>query len=163
AGEDEHPNLALAGVVDRAPQFDQRLEVDGVTAFGPIDGEDDVAPAVLRPDHGSSTATTSPSCTLSSGATRSSATVPARGAVTGISIFMDSRMTSSSPSATRAPTLVRTCQTLAVISARTSVMAGDGTQARRSARNGNRARTAATTAGSTSATSTVSPPAADAS
>ena len=49
-------------------------------------------------------------------------TVAAWGAVTGISIFIDSRMTSSSPSATTAPTSVRTCHTLAVISARTSLM-----------------------------------------
>ena len=74
------------------------------------------------------TATMSPSCTTSSGATRTSLTVPAHGAVTGISIFIDSRIMSSSPSPTDAPTSVRTCHTLAVISARTSVgMAGHTT------------------------------------
>jgi uncharacterized membrane protein YeaQ/YmgE (transglycosylase-associated protein family) len=69
----------------------------------------------------------SPSCTTSSGATRTSRTVPAHGALTGISIFIDSRIMSSSPSPTDAPTSVRTCHTLAVISARTSVDMGGQT------------------------------------
>src|SRR6185503_2705600 len=79
AGDDERPDLPLPCVVDGAPQLEQRIEVDGVAALRPVDGEDDVPPAVLRPDHGSSTATTSPSCTLSSGATRNSTTVPSNG------------------------------------------------------------------------------------
>jgi len=49
-------------------------------------------------------------------------TVPPRGAVTGISIFIDSRMRSSSSSATSAPGVVLTFHTLPTSSALTSVM-----------------------------------------
>src|SRR5262249_48466724 len=124
AREYKCPRLLGAGVVDRGAQADEGFVVHRVAPRRPVDGDDgDDAPPV-DVDHGSRTATTSPSCTLSSGATRTSVTTPSFGAVTGISIFIDSRITSSSPSATCAPTSVRTCHTLAVISARTSVMAG---------------------------------------
>src|SRR2546421_5231639 len=73
---------------------------------------------------------TSPSFTWSSGTTRSSATVPATGASTGISIFIDSRMAMVSPVATVWPTSTGTCHTLAAISATTSttgaLLSGDG-------------------------------------
>src|SRR4051794_24190847 len=67
------------------------------------------------------TAMTSPSWTTSPSPTRSSVTVPASSAMTGISIFIDSRMTSVSPSATVSPWATTTFQTLATISARTSL------------------------------------------
>ena len=44
--------------------------------------------------------------------------------MTGISIFIDSRITSSSPSATICPSSTTTFHTLAVISALTSCMRG---------------------------------------
>src|SRR6266516_5710150 len=70
----------------------------------------------------SRTTRTWPSLTTSPSFTRTSLTVPARGAVTGISIFMDSRMSSSSSSATCAPACVLTFQTLPTSSALTSVI-----------------------------------------
>src|SRR5947207_3017325 len=70
----------------------------------------------------SSTTRTWPSLTTSPSFTRTSFTVPARGAVTGISIFIDSRIRSSSSSATCAPTCVLTFQTLPTSSALTSVI-----------------------------------------
>src|SRR2546430_3070893 len=81
----------------------------------------------------------SPSCTTCSGSTWSSRTTPGVSVTTGISIFMDSRMTISSPSATICPSSATTCHTFAAISARISAMAGDvirehrqmGTPARR--------------------------------
>src|SRR4029450_9577630 len=81
----------------------------------------------------------SPSCTTCSGSTWSSRTTPGTSVTTGISIFMDSRMTISSPSATICPSSATTCQTFAAISPRISAMAGDvirehrlvGTRARR--------------------------------
>src|SRR5438270_422562 len=70
----------------------------------------------------SSTTRTWPSLTTSPSFPRTSRTVPARGAVTGISIFIDSRTSSSSSSATCAPTWVLTFQTLPPSSALTSVI-----------------------------------------
>src|SRR3989442_2933570 len=70
----------------------------------------------------SRTTRTWPSLTTSPSFTRTSLTVPARGAVTGISIFIDSRMSSSSSSATWAPGAVFTFQTLPTSSALTSVI-----------------------------------------
>src|SRR3954454_5548354 len=67
------------------------------------------------------TAITSPSWTTSPSFTRSSDTVPEPSATTGISIFMDSRITSVSPSSTASPCATTTFQTFATISARTSV------------------------------------------
>src|SRR5256885_3977879 len=67
------------------------------------------------------TAMMSPSLTWSFGATRTSVMVPATGASTGISIFIDSRIAIVSPTATVWPTVAGTCQTLAAISAGTSV------------------------------------------
>src|SRR5439155_20163598 len=61
--------------------------------------------------------TTPPSTTLTA------VTVPPCGATTGISIFMDSRMTIVSPSATSAPGATSTFHTLATISASTLAMA----------------------------------------
>src|SRR4029453_17246371 len=58
---------------------------------------------------------------LSPSATRTSATRPARGASTGISIFIDSRISSTSSCSTCAPTVVSIFQTLPAISALTSV------------------------------------------
>src|SRR5947209_8733500 len=69
------------------------------------------------------TAIRSPSWTWSLGATLTSVTVPAVGDSTGISIFIDSRMATVSPSAMVWPGSTWTCHTLAVISARTSVTA----------------------------------------
>src|SRR3954470_4577575 len=63
----------------------------------------------------------SPSWTTSPSLTRSSETVPAASAITGISIFIDSRMTRVSPSSTLSPWETTTFHTLATISARTSV------------------------------------------
>src|SRR6185436_17303196 len=65
----------------------------------------------------------SPSCTVCSGATCSSRTTPGISVTTGISIFIDSRMAISSPSATIWPSSTTTCHTLAAISARISCMA----------------------------------------
>src|SRR5437879_11411712 len=70
----------------------------------------------------SSTTRTWPSLTTSPSFTLTSLTVPARGAVTGISIFIDSRTRSSSSSATCAPAWVLTFQTLPTSSALTSVI-----------------------------------------
>src|SRR5437016_1329885 len=70
---------------------------------------------------------TSPSFTWSSGETRSSAKVPATGASTGISIFIDSRIAIVSPTATAWPTSAGTCHTLAAISATTSTTRAPGT------------------------------------
>ena len=64
----------------------------------------------------------SPSWTTSPALTFTAATVPPVSVSTGISIFIDSRTTSSSPSATVCPASTRTYQTFAVISARTSVI-----------------------------------------
>src|SRR5438876_8319376 len=75
----------------------------------------------LRRFH-SRTTRTWPSLTTSPSFTRTSLTVPARGAVTGISIFIDSRISSSSSSATCAPGSVFTFQTLPTSSALTSVI-----------------------------------------
>src|SRR5512144_688813 len=63
---------------------------------------------------------TSPSCTRSPSATCSSRTLPEDYATTGHSIFINSRMTRVSPSATASPWLTTTFHTLAAISARTS-------------------------------------------
>src|SRR5437660_8213095 len=75
----------------------------------------------LRRFH-SRTTRTWPSFTTSPSLTRTSLTMPARGEVTGISIFMDSRMSSSSSSATCAPGCVLTFHTLPTSSALISVM-----------------------------------------
>ena len=100
-GAGEHQHACVGGSVDRSQQVVERLGVDGVATLLAVDRDEDDRAASLGVDHVSSiTAMTSPSCTWSSGATRSSATVPDTGASTGISIFIDSRITSSSPSAT---------------------------------------------------------------
>src|SRR5207302_5420364 len=70
----------------------------------------------------SRTTRTWPSLTTSPSLTLTSLTVPARGAVTGISIFIDSRTRSSSSSATCAPGCVVIFQTLPTSSALTSVI-----------------------------------------
>src|SRR5207249_5421983 len=75
----------------------------------------------LRRFH-SRTTRTWPSLTTSCSFTRISLTVPARGDVTGISIFIDSRTSSSSSSATCAPGWVFTFHTLPTSSALTSVI-----------------------------------------
>src|SRR5215470_4777021 len=62
----------------------------------------------------------SPSWTTSPSPTCSLARVPASSARTGISIFIDSRMTRVSPSSTWSPSVATTFQTFATISARTS-------------------------------------------
>src|SRR5205085_5967254 len=67
------------------------------------------------------TARTWPSLTTSCSLTRISLTVPATGATTGISIFMDSRITRMSSSSTVSPGLASTFQTLPTSSALTSV------------------------------------------
>src|SRR5216683_621335 len=69
----------------------------------------------------SSTTNTWPSLTTSASLTRISRTVPARGAVTEISIFIDSRIRSTSSSATLSPGLAVIFQTLPTSSALTSV------------------------------------------
>src|SRR4029453_1627434 len=61
--------------------------------------------ALMAPPH-SSTATTSPSWTVCPSCTLISLTAPARGASTGISIFIDSSTITASPAATRAPGFV---------------------------------------------------------
>src|SRR5260370_10888470 len=65
----------------------------------------------------SSTTTVSPSCTVCPSRTRISFTAPARGASTGISIFMDSSTITGSPAATLSPTLAVTWKTTPVICA----------------------------------------------
>src|SRR5215472_8699615 len=70
------------------------------------------------------TAMTSPS------ATWSRVSVPEASASTGISIFIDSRMTSVSPSETWAPSAATTFQTFATISARTSATRGSSPRLR---------------------------------
>ena len=62
----------------------------------------------------------SPSWTTSPSLTAISATTPADSASTGISIFIDSRITSVSPSSTLSPLAATTFQTFATISARIS-------------------------------------------
>src|SRR5260370_248014 len=71
----------------------------------------------------SSTTSTWPSLTTSVSLTRISFTVPARGAMTGISIFIDSRMRSVSSSATWSPGFAVIFQTLPTSSAFISVIA----------------------------------------
>src|SRR5215469_533893 len=66
----------------------------------------------------------SPSWTTSPSATWSRVSVPELSASTGISIFIDSRMTSVSPSETSAPSAATTFHTFATISARTSATHG---------------------------------------
>src|SRR5690242_6171664 len=66
------------------------------------------------------TATVSPSCTVWPSLTLISFTVPARGASTGISIFMDSSTMTGSPAATASPGLVETWNTTPVMWALTS-------------------------------------------
>src|SRR4029450_12179935 len=61
--------------------------------------------ALMDPPY-SSTATTSPSWTVCPSCTLISLTAPARGASTGISIFIDSSTITASPAATRSPGLV---------------------------------------------------------
>src|SRR5258708_2096898 len=65
----------------------------------------------------SSTTTVSPSCTVCPSRTRISFTAPARGASTGISIFMDSSTITGSPAATLSPTFAVTWKTTPVICA----------------------------------------------
>src|SRR3989442_511918 len=89
-------------------------------------GVDDLARTVLNLDTDrklahSSTTNTWPSLTTSASLTRISRTVPARGAVTEISIFMDSRIRSTSSSATLSPGFVVIFHTLPTSSALTSV------------------------------------------
>src|SRR5438105_4372092 len=107
----------LAEVEDEA----QRVAVDEHCV-----GVNDLGRAVLDLDldrqlaH-SSTTSTWPSFTTSVSLTRISDTLPARGAVTGISIFMDSRIMSTSSSATWSPGLAVIFHTLPTSSALTSV------------------------------------------
>src|SRR3990170_8441205 len=68
----------------------------------------------------SSTATVSPSWTVWPSATVISLTVPARGASTGISIFMDSSTRTGSPAASTSPALLVIWKTTPVICALTS-------------------------------------------
>src|SRR2546428_5437913 len=68
----------------------------------------------------SSTTTVSPSCTVCPSATLISFTVPARGASTGISIFMDSSTITGSPAASESPTLLVIWKTTPVMCALTS-------------------------------------------
>src|SRR6266496_3756577 len=62
----------------------------------------------------------SPSCTTSPSATCILVTTPGPSARTGISIFIDSRITRVSPSPTVSPSFATTFHTFATISARTS-------------------------------------------
>src|SRR5688572_3595471 len=62
-------------------------------------------------------ATISPSCTVWPSATLISLTLPARGASTGISIFIDSSTITGSPAATLSPALVVTWKTTPVMCA----------------------------------------------
>src|SRR5262249_26031951 len=62
-----------------------------------------------------------PSSTGSPSLIRTSATLPSQGASIGISIFIDSRITSTWPSFTLAPAATSTFQTVPVMCARTSV------------------------------------------
>src|SRR5438046_1546185 len=68
----------------------------------------------------SRTATTSPSWTVCPSCTLISLTAPARGASTGISIFIDSSTMTASPAATASPGFVVTWNTTPVIWARIS-------------------------------------------
>src|SRR5215467_13785635 len=70
------------------------------------------------------TAMRSPSWTTSPSATCRWVSVPEPSASTGISIFIDSRMTRVSPSETSAPSAATTFHTFATISARTSATRG---------------------------------------
>ena len=86
-------------------------------------------PGVARPDAASRrqrrdqpmTAIRSPSWITSPSATASRVSFPPPSASTGISIFIDSRMTSVSPSSRSSPSAATTFQTFATISARISV------------------------------------------
>src|SRR4051794_20642536 len=66
------------------------------------------------------TAIRSPSWTTSPSLTANSRSTPSLSATTGISIFIDSRITSVSPSSTASPVALTTFQTFATISARIS-------------------------------------------
>src|SRR4030095_11785010 len=66
------------------------------------------------------TATVSPSCTVWPSATLISRTTPARGASTGISIFIDSSTMTGSPAATRSAALLVIWKTTPVMCAFTS-------------------------------------------
>jgi len=68
----------------------------------------------------------SPSCTDWPSAQRISATVPSSSTSTGISIFIDSRMTTVSPSATSSPTATSIFQTVPVMWASTSMLTWRG-------------------------------------
>src|SRR2546421_11834849 len=68
----------------------------------------------------SSTTKVSPSCTVCPSRTRTSFTAPARGASTGISIFMDSSTITGSPAASESPTLLVIWKTTPVMCALTS-------------------------------------------
>ena len=70
------------------------------------------------------TTRTSPSDTDWPSSQRISVTVPSSSASTGISIFIDSRMTTVSPSATASPTATSIFQTVPVMCASMSGMAG---------------------------------------
>src|SRR5438046_293533 len=73
---------------------------------------------IVRSSSGySSTTTVSPSCTVCPSRTRISFTAPARGASTGISIFILSSTITGSPAATLSPTLAVTWKTTPVMCA----------------------------------------------
>src|SRR5204863_3681655 len=72
--------------------------------------------------HYFSTTSTSPSLTGCDSLQRISVTLPSSGASTGISIFMLSRMTSTSPVFTSSPTFFSIFQTVPVMCAGTSAM-----------------------------------------
>ena len=73
--------LRLAGVVDGGPMATSDSWSTALRRSGRSIVTTPTAPTPVGVDHGSSTATTSPSWTLSSGATRTSVTVPAIGAI----------------------------------------------------------------------------------
>src|SRR4030081_2543541 len=88
------------------PEIQHKAQRVAVDEYGV--GVDDLVGALLNLDldrhlaH-SSTTSTWPSLTTSVSFTRISFTVPARGAVTAISIFIDSRISNTSSSATWSP------------------------------------------------------------
>src|SRR5437762_14310550 len=76
---------------------------------------------IVRSSRGySSTTKVSPSCTVCPSRTRISFTAPARGASTGISIFMDSSTITGSPAATASPAFAVIWKTTPVMWALTS-------------------------------------------
>src|SRR5262245_48360785 len=111
------PHVSRAGFAEARGDIEQaavRPSVVGVQISDQLHAHGRLATAQT------STATVSPSCTVCPSATMISRTTPARGASTGISIFMDSSTITGSPAATASPAFAVIWKTTPVIWALTS-------------------------------------------